>query len=131
MFKKDKIYTYKLGLFKKRNLKRNAEIQLDSLHKLIPLKLSEKKYKFFKYLLYVKEKINFFIFKKINIPQIEFTLTTKCTLKCKNCTNYIPKLKNSEHRVMNFSDFKTQFDNLRGGEFTIYITFFSWEVNLY
>jgi len=49
---------------------------------------------------------------KIDIPQIEFTLTTKCTLRCKHCCNFIPDIKPDEHSITSFDEFKIQVDNL-------------------
>lgn len=56
--------------------------------------------------------INFYFFKRIFIPQVEFILTTNCTLKCKNCSNYIPYIKKDKNFVLNFLDFKKYLNNL-------------------
>lgn len=48
----------------------------------------------------------------IDIPQIEFNLTTVCTLKCKHCSNFIPYLNPDEHSKIKLEDFKIQLSNL-------------------
>lgn len=112
----------KFELFTKRNIIRNALVQLDGLHRLKPLD----KFEYFKeeikafYLL--KEKFEYFVFGtgRINIPQIEFTLTTQCTLRCKNCINYIPCLSKDEQKYISFNEFKLYLDNLTGAVSKIY-----------
>ena len=37
------------------------------------------------------------IFKKFEMPYLEMFITTKCNLKCKNCSNLIPDCTNSGH----------------------------------
>ena len=111
-FKYYKKHTERLELFTKRNILRNALIQVTGLHKL-----KSKKYpKYFdneiKAFYMLKEKFEYFILNHLNIPQIEFTLTTKCTLNCRNCTNYIPRLAKDEHVNISFEEFKTYLDNL-------------------
>jgi len=68
----------------------------------------------------LKEKFEYFVSGRLNIPQIEFTLTTRCTLRCKHCTNYISHLEKHEHSTMTFEDFKMQLDNLTGAVNKIY-----------
>ena len=59
----------------------------------------------------LKNKLNYKL-GNIDIPQIEFNLTTVCTLKCKHCSNFIPYLKPKEHSKIKLDDFKTQLSNL-------------------
>lgn len=62
---------------------------------------------------YIKEEYDNFYNKKIlNIPQIEFCVTTKCTLKCKDCCALIPKFNSSSHIDMSLEDFKSYIDKL-------------------
>ncbi len=62
---------------------------------------------------YIEEEIeNFYEKKLINIPQIEFCVTTKCTLKCKDCCALMPKFNHHNHINMSFEDFKLYLDNL-------------------
>lgn len=55
---------------------------------------------------------NFYNKDVLNIPQIEFCITTKCTLKCKDCCALIPKFNSSCHIDMSFDDFKLYLDKL-------------------
>lgn len=62
---------------------------------------------------YVEEEIsNFFDKKIINLPQIEFCITTKCTLKCKDCCAFIPQLDSTKRLDMTMSEFKQTLDNI-------------------
>lgn len=54
------------------------------------------------------------IFGKFDIPQVEFNLTTRCTLRCAHCSNFIPQLKSDEHCPTSIEEFKLQLDNLLG-----------------
>ena len=101
-----------MGYFTKRNLKRNANIKVFGLWKLKPLKFAHFFKKYYYGFFFAKESISFHIFKKLNIPQIEFALTTSCTLKCKNCCNYIPYIKKEDALTTSFEEFKSQLDNL-------------------
>lgn len=58
------------------------------------------------------EEEQFFQKKALNIPQIEFGITTKCTLTCKDCCALIPQLDRQKHIKMTFEDFKLYFDKL-------------------
>lgn len=59
-----------------------------------------------------EEKKDFFENNKLNIPQLEFCITTKCTLKCKDCCALIPKLDKIKHSEMSFEMFKLQLDKI-------------------
>ena len=62
---------------------------------------------------FLKEEIENFYEKNIlNIPQIEFSITTKCTLKCKECCAFIPKFNDFGHINLTFEDFKTYLDKI-------------------
>jgi organic radical activating enzyme len=52
---------------------------------------------------------------KINIPQLQFAVTTRCSLKCKQCNALIPdfNLNGGRHINMSFEDFKQDIDLLR------------------
>ena len=98
----------------------NGKIDIDKLVN----RLKELNFEYFSNELYslclLIEKLNYFVFDKISIPQIEFTLTTKCTLKCKNCTNYIPKIKGNEHSQISIEEFKLYLKNLSKSVHKIY-----------
>jgi len=102
------------NLFIIRNLKRNSEVKLNGLHNLNPMKgFGAFKNYIFSLTLWL-EKINYFLFKKIELPQIEFVLTTKCTLQCKHCANFIPTIESQNHTTITFNEFKKDIDNLCG-----------------
>ena len=103
--------------FKRRYLEENARQRLGmEMQKFLlfregkfinPLKKNELLQEYFK-----EEYDNFFNKKIINIPQIEFCITTKCTLKCKDCCALIPKFNSAGHIDMTFNDFKLYLDKL-------------------
>ena len=59
-----------------------------------------------------EEKEAFFENNILNIPQLEFCITTKCTLKCKDCCALIPQLDSQKHIDMTFEDFKLYLDKI-------------------
>ena len=62
---------------------------------------------------YTKEDIeNFFDKGELNIPQITFCITTKCSLKCKDCGSLIPDFNCKEHIDMSLDEFKQSLDKV-------------------
>ena len=62
---------------------------------------------------YINEEIeNFFEKNILNIPQIEFAITTKCSLRCKDCNALIPQFNQHGHIEMDFENFKQNLDKL-------------------
>lgn len=62
---------------------------------------------------YVQEEIvNFFEKGELNIPQIEFCLTTQCSLKCKDCCALMPSFNQKGHIKMSVDEFKKTLDQL-------------------
>lgn len=62
---------------------------------------------------YMQEEIeNFYEKKQISIPLLEFGVTTKCTLKCKDCCALIPPFNKREHFNLTFESFKRQLDKV-------------------
>jgi organic radical activating enzyme len=58
---------------------------------------------------------------EINLPQIQFAVTTKCTLKCKDCNFFLPYFtKTKTSKDLSFADFKKQFENLTQIIHTVY-----------
>lgn len=50
---------------------------------------------------------------KMRLVKVDFDITTKCTLKCKYCSNLMPLFrKNNKHTEMTFEDFKSDIDAL-------------------
>ncbi len=89
--------------FLRRNIYHNLYVEKQGLHGKKPSKLP----------LYKKIKIRLnSLLGKIDIPQIEFNITTICTLKCKHCSNFIPQIKPQEHCIISIDEFKVQIDNL-------------------
>lgn len=50
--------------------------------------------------------------KKISIPTFEFILTTKCSLKCKDCASLMPYYKRDANFTLDFENYKTKLDNV-------------------
>lgn len=62
---------------------------------------------------YISEEINNFYEKnELNIPFLEFCITTKCTLNCKDCCALIPQFKGNNHITISLEQFKSQIDKL-------------------
>lgn len=62
---------------------------------------------------YIQEEIqNFFEKDELNIPQIEFCLTTQCSLKCKDCCALMPQFNQKGHIKMSVDEFKTTLNQL-------------------
>lgn len=100
-------YNENVSAFERRNLNHNVFVECRGLHGKKDKKYSKLIVDFIK----LKNKLNYKL-GNIDIPQIEFNLTTVCTLKCKHCSNFIPYLKPNEHSKIKFEDFKIQLSNL-------------------
>ncbi|MDR3113287.1 MAG: radical SAM protein, partial [Endomicrobium sp.] len=53
-----------------------------------------------------------FILKKVYIPYVEVAVTTRCSLKCKHCSYYIPITDEKCHSSISFEEYKLYIDNL-------------------
>ena len=107
--------------FLERNLKENAKMELNGWWDGYRRKRINEYFRdemFSWYLL--KEKFNYHVLKRLNIPQVEFVLTTNCTLKCKHCSNFIPQMKNKY--MMPFEEFKNDVDALSNASHEIKTT---------
>ena len=71
-------------------------------------KLKEKYYNDF----LIEEVNNFYEKGELNIPQCEFVITTRCSVKCKYCCNLMPLFDEKTHSDLSFEDFKKDFDIL-------------------
>lgn len=89
--------------FVRRNINHNLWIETHGLHNKKPKKMTKLKE--------LSIKINNLL-GRIDIPQIEFNLTTKCTLRCKHCSNFIPQINPDEHSTISIDEFKLELDNL-------------------
>ena len=62
---------------------------------------------------YVEEELeNFYEKNEINIPQIEFCLTTQCSLKCRDCCALMPYFNKKGHIKMSVDEFKTTLNQI-------------------
>ncbi len=62
---------------------------------------------------FIKEEIdNYYVKNELHIPQIEFCITTRCSLKCKDCWALIPMLDKAKRTDTSFAYFKEQLDKL-------------------
>lgn len=52
--------------------------------------------------------------KKVTIPYMDFSITTKCTLQCKYCTQWQPYIKNKRNFSLDEIDIwlKKMYDNI-------------------
>lgn len=57
---------------------------------------------------------NFYEKKEINLPQLQFAITTRCTLQCRDCNAMIPSFHQAttSHIDLSFAEFKRCFDTL-------------------
>jgi MoaA/NifB/PqqE/SkfB family radical SAM enzyme len=62
-----------------------------------------------------EETENFYQKDEFNLPQIQFVLTTRCTLKCRDCNFFVPYFnKKTPSPDLTNKDFKKEFYNLTG-----------------
>ena len=59
-----------------------------------------------------KEAVNFYEKNEVILSKIDFDITTRCTLKCKHCSNLMPQFRKFGHYDMTFNDFKEDIDAL-------------------
>jgi organic radical activating enzyme len=58
---------------------------------------------------------------EFTLPQIQFAVTTRCTLKCKDCNFFLPYFnKQKTSKDLSFVDFKKQLENLTQIIHTVY-----------
>ena len=71
-------------------------------------------------------KLRFFITKKPVMPLLEYIVTTRCTMNCKECNTKIPEYnKNNTHsKITTFDEFKKDIDTLLAA--VDYIEFFGF-----
>ena len=93
--------------FERRNIRHNIWIDENGLHGKKRKNLNA----FQKLETQIRTRLNSLI-GRIEIPQIEFNITTKCSLRCKHCSNFIPRINPEEHCLISIEEFKTQVDNL-------------------
>ena len=62
---------------------------------------------------YTEEEItNYFEKNELNIPQLTFCITSKCSLKCKDCGSLIPPFNICGHIDMSFTEFKENLNKI-------------------
>jgi organic radical activating enzyme len=60
---------------------------------------------------FIAEEIeNFYEKNELNIPMLQFALTTKCTLKCKDCNALIPQFNTHGHLSYTFDELARELD---------------------
>lgn len=59
-----------------------------------------------------KEIIDFYENGKFRLTKVDFDITTRCTLKCKYCSNLMPLFGKNQHTNMTFEDFKADIDSM-------------------
>ncbi|MDR1952461.1 MAG: radical SAM protein [Elusimicrobiota bacterium] len=96
-------------LFYKRNLKRYV---LQTIPKNKETFLDALKYKLKFILRLAALTFEFYFLKRIYIPYIEVAITTRCSLKCKYCANYINTVEEKYQHSLTSDEFKTYLDNL-------------------
>ncbi len=64
--------------------------------------------------------VNFLLNKKVSIPQIDFLITTNCTLNCENCASLVPYYDYDKRYNLSFNQFKSDLDNLLSSVDKIY-----------
>jgi organic radical activating enzyme len=62
----------------------------------------------------IEEIANYYEHGEINLPQLQFAATTRCTLRCKDCNAMIPEFENNgvAQIDLTFTEFKQQFDKI-------------------
>lgn len=104
--------------FKTRNIKRIVRYRLRSFFNLKNQKIdqffSKNKFlkKIFELWLISVYSFNFLLNKKVSIPQIDFLITTNCTLNCENCASLIPCYDYEKRHNLSFKQFKSDLDDL-------------------
>jgi organic radical activating enzyme len=102
-----------LYVFYKRNFKVYAIYQTLGIYKFKDIILKKTPLNVLKILMKVGVlAIDFFVFRNVRLPYIEVSITTRCSLKCKDCYYYIPSLTENEQISMTFEEFKPYIDNL-------------------
>lgn len=78
----------------------------DRLYEYLKIFSDKKPNKFFKAYL----KLRYFLTRKVCISNIDVHITTHCTLKCKDCSHYIPYYSKDAHHTMTFDEYKNYID---------------------
>jgi organic radical activating enzyme len=98
----------KFNLYARKNLKKYVINKLCGVYRIIKDEPSLIKYNI--ELFYVL--LNFYFLKRIVIPQIEFLITTNCTLNCKYCSNFIPLINKKYSLNLSENEFENYLQNL-------------------
>jgi len=96
-----------VSTFERRNIQHNLFVEKRGLHGKKTRELTKTQIDYINFKQHLKSK-----FGMLEIPQIEFNLSTKCSLRCKHCSNFIPCINTDEHSFITINDFKSQIDNL-------------------
>lgn len=55
------------------------------------------------------------VMNRIVIPSVEYVITTRCTLRCRDCANYIPPIPAEKQYTVSLEDFETDLNHLLAG----------------
>lgn len=80
--------------FKYRLIERVARVKVYGLHNFMASNKYAGIQKFVRNILIKYESLKFHLFKSVSIPQVEIVITTRCSLRCKECATFIPLIKN-------------------------------------
>lgn len=58
------------------------------------------------------EKISLFFTRKVSVPTMDFNITTRCTLKCRDCGSLMPLYTKAQHYDETLESFKCRLDAL-------------------
>ena len=58
------------------------------------------------------EKIALFFTRKVSVPTMDFNITTRCTLKCRDCGSLMPLYTKTQHYDETLESFKCRLDAL-------------------
>ena len=66
------------------------------------------------------EKIKLFLTRKVSVPTMDFNITTRCTLKCRDCGSLMPLYTKAQHYDETIDSFKARLDALLNNVCHIY-----------
>lgn len=113
-YKQDTLESSKLQLkystlFFIRNIKQNAFVNLNGIFENTKSKLPKFIYKFAYTYNLAKYLLRSYL-GMLDIPQIEFVISTECNLQCQHCNNYTPLI--FTNKTYDIEEYKSDLDNL-------------------
>ena len=103
--------------YKKRNINRIQVMYLNNLDLVGSrfwkfINKHPKMYAFWLRLLKTKWKMDFRLYRKASYANLDFQITTRCTLNCEQCCSLMPFFNKKTHYDETFETFKMNLDNL-------------------